>query len=449
MSIVKPGPTVMNTDLLESSQTMTMKNGETRPYSVSDPNNRSVAVINTPLKINNDASPMVSTAKVNMQLNKRVDLESLIEQYTNILGRESWARYAQIITLFMLGKLSRKELSNEIDLLFVPPNVPNTTPALHKNVRKTLIRLHNQIMLSVLSNALRDSPLGVNAEGSWGFGKSGSQMSKKRVNKHNSQIETYKKIVMSLPPIDRQRLRAITKESGKRGFVLCSVLQARLDTIPKIPIVTNQESVKFVKENNFKTPTEWSQDVMNGFSAPLAIDTHSLPDTDSLYLRMLGISREHGLVGAVDANSVDILSLALDQYLKNVIESVIDTVKYSKKNTTEFYDLDETSRYQPIAPLGPSEQLEDQNEGQTISLTNEDMYTAFNVYPYLVQSESTKLTVSSLDLLNDDELVITKSSIDDLVDFLDEKPSFTPTDENNIGSREELNWLIKDILTDR
>lgn len=105
---------------------------------------------------------------------------------------------------------------------------------------------------------------------------------------------------MSLPLNDRNRLKMITKEAGKRGFIFCSVFQARLNNIPKIPIVTNPESLKRVKSNNLKTPLEWSQDIMNGFNVPLASESHSLPDTDSFYLRMVGIAREHGLVGTVE-----------------------------------------------------------------------------------------------------------------------------------------------------
>lgn len=378
--------------------------------------------------------------------NQRIDLESMLSEFTSLLGKDNWTKYAQVISLFILGKLSRKELCNELDLLFSPNT---STPTVQ--TRPLLIRLHNQLLLGILTNSLKDSPLMDNiADGTWGFGNGSSLANKlKRVNKHNSQIETYKKIVMSLPISDRQRLKAITKEAGKRGFVLCSILQARLNNIPKIPIVINPETLKRVKTNNLKTPLEWSQDIMNGFNAPLATDSYSLPDTESLFLRMVGIAREHGLVGAVDTGSVELLSLALDYYLKNIIESAIDTVRYRRKKYSDYYDIGDNGMYEPVSKDDKSiEQGEIYPTTNRISLCNEDLYECLTIFPNLVEPTGAFVSLPAVNLLNDDDLVMTRSSIDDLHDFSDGKPTFTPLDERNIGTREELNWLIKDILTE-
>lgn len=378
--------------------------------------------------------------------NQRIELESMIGELTSILGKDQWTKYAQVISLFILGKLSRKELCNELDLLFTP----SATNASEYS-RSSLIRLHNQLLLGMLINSLKDSPLMGNlTDGTWGFGHGSSLGSKlKRANKHNSQIENYKKIVMSLPVDDRQRLKEITKEAGKRGFVLSSVLQARLNIIPKIPIVINPETLKRVKANNLKTPLEWSQDIMNGFNAPLSTDSYSLPDTESLFLRMVGIAREHGLVGAVDTDCVELLSLALDNFLKNIIESAIDTVRYRRKKYSEYYDVKDSGMYEPVVDAGGDE-CEDESHLSTkvVSLTNEDLYECLNLFPNLVEPTGALYTLPMVNLINDDELVMAGNGIEDLPDFSDGKPTFTPLDERNIGTREELNWLIKDILTE-
>lgn len=400
--------------------------------------------------VNGDAPPAAPTppVKSNIPQNRRLDLEKMIEEFSSLLGKDNWSKYAQVISLFILGKLSRKELVNELDLLLTPQD----QQAIAKK-RNVMIRLHNQLLLGILANSLRDSPLG-NADGAWGFNNSSAQANKKKLNKHNSQIETYKKIVMSLPAKDRNRLKMITKEAGKRGFVLCSVLQARLHNIPKIPIVTNPETLKRVKLNNLQTPLEWSQEIVNGFSAPLATESYSLPDTDSLYLRMVSIAREHGLVGAVDGRCVEILTLALEYYLKTIIESAIDTVRYREKKYSDYYDLNEDGIYQDVSTkqnqnkeFGVTDLVENQEPREIISLTNEDLAHTFNLFPNLVEPSGAFLRLSSSELLNDDELVTMKSRIDDLPEFLDDKPNFTPVDDKNVGSREELNWLIKDILT--
>ncbi|SCU91780.1 LAFA_0F05754g1_1 [Lachancea sp. 'fantastica'] len=380
----------------------------------------------------------------------RLNMESMVEAFTEVLGKENWNKYAQIISLFVLGKLSRKELVNEIDLIFSFPQEAsrNSKSSQHALSHGNLIRMHNQLLLAILANSLREMPMGESSEGSWGFNNGSSGANKKRSNKHSSQIDTYKKIVMSLPTEDRNRLKAITKEAGKRGFVLCSVLQARLNTIPKIPIVTNPETLKRVKASNLKTPLEWSQEIVNGFSAPLATESYSLPDNDSLYLRMISLAREHGLVGAVDGRCVEIMTLALENYLKNVVESAIDTVRYRRKYHSDYYDLNDEGFYQGVTGNEEDEIIEDGEPVRELrSISNVEMSETLTIYPNLVAPTGAQLDLNMCGLVNDDELVEMKSSIDDLPDFLDEKPNFTPVDDKNVGSGEELKWLIRQILT--
>ncbi|AMD21436.1 HER157Cp [Eremothecium sinecaudum] len=373
---------------------------------------------------------------------KRLDLEEMVAEFSGLLGKETWSKYAQIISLFILGKLSRKELVQELDLLLTPTQsaTESSSPAVS---RPLLVRLHNQLLLAMLTNALRDSPMGSKSSDSWGFQNGTAYQNKKRINKHNSQIETYKKIVMSLPMKDRQRLKEITKETGKRGFVLCSVLQNRLANIPKIPIVTNQETLKRVKAHNLNTPLEWSQEIVSGLSAPLATESYSLPDNDTLYLRMVSAAREHGLVGAVDGRCVEILSLALEYYLKTIVESAINTVRYREKKYSDYYDLNHYGFQQPIGEVSET----NDSKNKLISLSNEDLQETFTIYPNLVEPTGAFFRLNASRLINDDELVHFKSPIDDLPQFLEDKPTFTPVDERNMGTKEELNWLIRDILT--
>ncbi|CCD25436.1 Hfi1p NDAI_0F01170 [Naumovozyma dairenensis CBS 421] len=431
-------------------------------------------------------------------VNKRLDLSPMIEKFTSILGRPNWIKYAQLLSLFILGKLSRKELSRELEFIFNSVGIHNVSSSSNKKLhidiatiagdtlslkrqrkrlhnKRILTRLHNQLLLGVLTNSLKDSPL--SKKGSrFGFQNASSSSSSssgtnvgisastnknmKRSNKTSSQIEIYKKIVLSLPIADRNRLKLITKDAGKQGFIYCSVLQSRLNIVPKIPIVSEPETLKRIKSNNLKTPLEWSQDIMNGFNTPLCTDNYSLPDVDSLYLKMTGISREHGLVGNVDTRCIDILMMGLDHYLKNIIEFTIDSVRYRKKKYSDYYDLDDDiGFYKPVTGAetigddsssdNKKQDRDDENAKDIISLTNEDLYNTLNIFPNLIESTtSAYYNLTNLGLLNDDELVVGKSSIEDLPEFqLNEKPTFTPIDEKNIGTREELNWLIKDILT--
>lgn len=407
-----------------------------------------LAIMNS--QSNNEAQPSAD--------DQRVDLAALIEELTGYIGKENWIRYAQVISLFILGKLSRRELTSELDAIFNLSESQAAGDSMSYGDQSSaassypiLVRLHNHILLGIMTNSLRDNPLGKSStDGTWGFRNENSSGNarNKRVNKHSSQIEMYKKIVMSLPANDRTRLKSITKEAGKRGFVFCSVLQARLKNIPKIPIVTQPETLKRVKNNNLKTPLEWSQDIVNGFNAPLATECFSLPDTDSIYLRMVAIAREHGLVGTVDATCVGIISVALENYLKNIVEKAIDTVRYRRKRYSEYYDLNDEGIYTAVAHESNDSLDEVYGDAvhELISLTNEDLHDTISIFPNIVEPSGAQYNLMNLGLSNDDELVIKDSRISDMPEFDGEAPSFTPLDDKNIGTRDELLWLIKDIL---
>lgn len=110
---------------------------------------------------------------------KRLNMEKMVEEFSGLLGKENWSKYAQIISLFILGKLSRKELVNELDLIFTPPPESQQQGNQAPVSRGLFIRLHNQMLLAILANSLRDSALGESADGAWGF-NNGTSHSNKR-----------------------------------------------------------------------------------------------------------------------------------------------------------------------------------------------------------------------------------------------------------------------------
>ena len=113
----------------------------------------------------------------------------------------------------------------------------------------------------------------------------------------------------------------------------------------------------------------------------------------------------------------------------------------------DYYDLNDDGFYQGVT--GENEESLPQENDSTRdirSITNEEMAQTLTIYPNLVAPTGAFLNLSMCGLINDDELVVMKSTIDDLPDFQEDKPNFTPVDDKNVGSREELNWLIKDCL---
>lgn len=76
--------------------------------------------------------------------------------------------------------------------------------------------------------------------------------------------------------------------------------------------------------------TTWTQEIMNGFQTLLSSESYELPDNNVLRSRMIGIMRENGLIGNLNDLAINIMTLGLENYLKNIVESAIDTVRYRK-----------------------------------------------------------------------------------------------------------------------
>ncbi|KAL6942543.1 hypothetical protein ACO0QE_003722 [Hanseniaspora vineae] len=495
-----------------------------------------------------------------------IDCASLIEELQALLGKQLWIRYAQLITLFVLGKRSRKELIQELRNKIMKSK--NFDALLSK--QKSFIKLHNRLLLSILGNSLRLSKLGNgtstsngfkmmnssgsgldelddddldgDADGSGGL-KSRTKISAQQLKAQNSTMENYKQIVMSLPQFDRIRLSKIVKESGKRGFVVSKILQTRLNNIPKLPYASNATveglfqkvtekqllykkygdlemlkddyglegtaqletgEGKKKKDQNGKKGTaagsgpkganakkngvagemkedekdvqkkgmlEWSQEIVESYQGLLCQELYSLPDNKSLMQRMYGIMREHGLIGELDKSCLDLVILALEKYLRNLIESGIDSIRYRRKKYSDLYDLDANGTYQEIGAFTsglklPAEenefaeekgkiitttttqQQQQQQQQPNIALTNEDIMDTLQVCPSLMDPGSIFYNMNINYNKNDDQMVVFNSRIDDMPLFAnpEDKPSFIPVDERNEGSREELNWLLKDIL---
>ncbi|SSD58849.1 related to Transcriptional coactivator HFI1/ADA1 [Saccharomycodes ludwigii] len=442
-----------------------------------------------------------------------INISELIDDLNEALGKQLWIKYAQSVSLFILGKRTRTELVQDINSIIY--ELDNLTTTTNPNTTSTTIyKLHNQLMLTILANSLISNKNGINIGNGFNTvtdignstvnGNKPNKVTKTQQKQHQtSQIESYKRVVMSLPIQDRKRMSKITREAGKRGFVLCSVLQTRLATLPKIPAIASQETLNRIRnyqqqqqqqqqqpgkgpDNNSKnnkstknnvanetigTPLEWSHEVCNAYTQPLSQELYALPDNENLYTRMVGLARENGLVGTVDVKCCDVLNCALEQYLRNIVESGIDFIRYRAKKYSGLYDLDENGFYTEVdttntynsnghdvhknkwgtAGNDNSNNTKDTTKHKepmsSLFLTNEDLLDTFSLYPNLIEPSSVYYNLTCNYSRNDDEMVIKKSRIDDMPFFEKEKPSFVPVDDRNNGTREELNWLIRNILT--
>uniref|UniRef100_A0A060TAX5 ARAD1D29832p n=1 Tax=Blastobotrys adeninivorans TaxID=409370 RepID=A0A060TAX5_BLAAD len=295
---------------------------------------------------------------------KRIEMDSMMADFQKNLGPK-WDKYRDTVTHFLIGKLTRVELQQELE------------PILDKN----MIRMHNHFMLANLANALRDGPQGEGGSGILSGWSKKSRDGPSRNVKGDSQLAKIKEDIMGLSVRERKRIKAVAKESSKRAPLPSAVTATRQAILPKIPFVSNDKDSSDQKHQQQQqqqtqqtqdakiangTSQTWTQDIIHSYEAPLASETYELPDNDTLAARMLGISLEQGLLQGVDKNCPELLLVGLEQYLKDLLQETVTRVRLRKRGATndcltaeDFAMVLESSATCFVEMNGPTEKLRD------------------------------------------------------------------------------------------
>ncbi|WEJ94278.1 hypothetical protein PSN45_001762 [Yamadazyma tenuis] len=411
---------------------------------------------------------------------KRNHLEQLIRELQNKLG-PNWDKYHENLSLFLIGKLSRQELVN------------NIVPIL----KNGLIKYHNQLLLLNFANSFKNIPIDFQNE----FASFWNKKSKNKSVK-SSQYEKFKQNIMGLPIKERRRIRAITREAGKKNKINAGITLTRHALLPKIPSIQDKEQQQ-LQVNNL---VGWQQDVLNGINTPISTDTYELPDNDDLSKRIIMVMREAGLTGGINPQVLEVMMLGLESYLKNIVESTIDVARYraNKYNNSDFIStaiqtVNESinDRKDSSKANGESKDEDSDSEDERdpkrrkVTLNIHDMFDSLEMFPYLIEPTGTQTRLNSVMLKNDDEYegidyelppkieeeqpklngtakeppFIDKKLKDDSknsiteIDISREKPSdsaivsqssSTPTKpkvQSHIGSIDELKWVLHDLYS--
>jgi transcriptional coactivator HFI1/ADA1 len=308
-------------------------------------------------------------------ISKRIEVDKLVTELQRKMG-SYWDKYQRTTSLYLLGKLSRQEFTHTL------------TPLLTDS---KMVRMHNQLLLANLANSLRDGPNQQMLKKSGFGGNSSSKKKKDSKVKVSSQYEKLKKTIMNLPIRERYRIKTITRDSGKRNMSTSSMTLTRQALLPKIPYVTDKD--RALTGNT----VEWTQDISHSLQTPLATESYTLPDSDTLESKMLGIAREHGLTGSIDKPVFELVSLGLETYLKLVLESAIDTVRYRKRKYNDDDFLDDHTN--------------DKVKRPKIILTNEDIVDTLRISPFLFEPNGPLYRLHNV-ALNDDTYVEEKTPLD-------------------------------------
>lgn len=314
---------------------------------------------------------------------KRMELETLIREFQTKLGSD-WDKYHESLSLFLVGKLSRPEL------------IQNITPILKNGLRK----YHNKLLLLNFSNSLKDGPLDFQSE----FASFWNKKANKTKNIRSSQYEKFKQNIMGLPVKERRRIKNITRESGKKGKLNASITLTRHALLPKIPMIQDTAQQQ-LQVNNL---VQWQQDVVNGINTPIATENYEIPDYDNLSRRILMIMREYGLTGGLSTEVLEMVLLGLDAHLKNIIESAIDVARYRENKYTKNDFISTTlNSIQPSNASDNSKKRKADNEVENekkrkVTLNINDLYDTFEMFPHLIEPCGPKLRLSNVMLQNDD-----------------------------------------------
>lgn len=337
-----------------NSSTLSTANGSNNA-SVTNNSSSTTTVNGTDFTPNNKIAKTASTTSPSVNAStKRIEMDSMMAEFQKNLG-QNWDRYRDVITLFLIGKLSRAELQQELDLF----------------LDKNMIKMHNRFLLANYANALRDGPQGENGMLT-GWSKKSKDSS--RNVKGDGQLAKLKEDIMELSVRERKRIKAIAKESGKKAPIPSTITATRQAMLPKIPFINDKEKLqaqqKVQQNNNVQAPTQssaqqqqpgtpsqpstptsnnntnttttttstnnanpiaWTHDIIHAYETPLSSENYELPDQDALTTRMLGISLEHGLLQGVDKQCPEVLQIGLEQYLRDLVQQVVDTVKWRRK----------------------------------------------------------------------------------------------------------------------
>lgn len=412
-----------------------------------------------------------------IKTNKRIELENIIRELQNKLGSD-WDKYHESLSLFLIGKLSRQELVN------------NVVPIL----KNGLIKYHNKLLLLNFANSFRDIPIDFQND----FATFWNKKAKTKTVK-SSQYEKFKQNIMGLPIKERRRIRGITRDSGKKNKINAGITLTRHALLPKIPSIQDKEQQQ-LQVNNI---VSWQQDVVNGINAPISTETFELPDTEDLSKRVIMMMRESGLTGSINPQVLDILMLGLETYLKNIVESSVDVArfretKYSSNDflSTAIQTIKEDKKEKKSSPKKPkpkkkrggrrkrggaktrskkNDSDDDDNDNESdekdkkddeendpkrrkVTLNIDDMYNTFEMFPYLADPGGPKYRLNSVMLKNDDEPTddldytlpkFQQSYLASVNKDENETPSTdtVPNYRAHIGTTDELKWVVHDLYS--
>ncbi|KAK9461331.1 transcriptional regulator of RNA polII, SAGA, subunit-domain-containing protein [Lipomyces oligophaga] len=313
---------------------------------------------------------------------RRIETEALMNEFRKILG-DKWAHYREVLTSFLIGRLTRIELESELATI----------------LNRNTVRMHNQFLLASMANSLRDPPPSANGLPGWSTRPKDSLLRSSK-NAANPVIARLKSEIMGFTPRERRRIKAITSEAGKTTPPLSTIVLTRQAKLPVMPSGKDKDKVKSSKLTSHLylalsvchlTILAITQDIIQNYHLPLSSESFELPDADSLRTRVLGIAYEHGLMDGISGDVPQIILAGLEYHMRGFVQQLFDRVRpkhriqsaltaaRSFQSNTTFNSLDAPSSRSQSDAKRKLQEFDDDNV-----ITAEDMALALDLVPHSI-----------------------------------------------------------------
>ncbi|ORY84337.1 transcriptional regulator of RNA polII, SAGA, subunit-domain-containing protein [Protomyces lactucae-debilis] len=330
---------------------------------------------------NGKATPAVASG-ADRSAAARVDIDVPLNKLHEVL-KEKWSAYQQIVTDFLTARLTRNEFEQQLQPILV-----NGT-----------IKLHNDIMLTLLSNAYKEPPPAI--ANSLGWSKKRREPPRMKGDPHAKRLKAE---VMGLPTRERRRLKSIPKPEANAKTMPNSMIETRFAKLPRVPV--SQQKINTSQHHN---------DILKGFHVPLAQESYQLPEPETLKDRILATALENGLLGGVSAQVPELILSALDIHLRNILTATIQKVRTNRGDAVWTHtrepivlppslknpgpsvidELDEKSSQDAMARRRSSVKLEE------TTMAAHELHLAYNLAPHLFGENATpavqRMVMLSLD----------------------------------------------------
>ncbi|KAF2274646.1 uncharacterized protein EI97DRAFT_380783 [Westerdykella ornata] len=234
----------------------------------------------------------------------RIDVQPLYHAIKSAISDADFATYKSTINAFLSGNLNQEELTARLDRIL-------TTPALE--------HAHNQYIVAIIGNAMRDPPEPGTA--SWAddkiVGKAAGAGSKGSGSQDDEVEKRLKREVMHIARRERKRLKMLTDDAYDPFYEeMLAVGEAKKIHTPD----TGSASAGGFQKTN------WELEIRKRYTLPLFVETHEFPDPSTIGARMLPICYEEGLPQGHSSECPVFMNIATETYIKEALTNLFQRV---------------------------------------------------------------------------------------------------------------------------